>query len=902
MTTVPASRVVIMRQEGKSLVGAASVSYPLSGGTPTPTPTVPGVIAGLTATPGNGQVALSFSAPSSGGAAIADYVYQYKLSSESTWTTFTDGASSAPGATITGLTNGQSYNFRAAAVNSVGQQPTWSNVATSTPASAATVPAVISGLTAASGDGQAVLTFSAPSNGGAAITDYVYQYKLAADSTWTTFADGTSGTTGATITGLTNGQSYDFRAAAVNSVGQQPTWSNIATATPVAPSGFTAGFTLSQFASSDTNRVFQRSSTAGGGSGKGAGTIRVPLSGTVTAGTVGARIRSAANGTTILQAEWNAGTISNGATYVDVPGVDARLDRFFVDLKGVDGAWQLGTVPVAMGDIFGIIGSSTPEKFFTNGTGVPNDALSEFDGGAWADASTTGSGAIALGNQIIADAGVAIGLMDYAVGGTTLAAWATSSNGNYTAFRDAIALVGGKLSGIVVHVGSNDARFESVPSQSDYETKYRALIANIRSEAGQPSLPVFIMGCQRAPLEPLSSDVHWGRARAAEYTLGQDSNVYMASTVVDLEMGGDNVHLSNDAMAVSGQRTARCIGAVNYGTGLEWRNPIILGATAVSATQTDLAIQHFGGTDFLPTSGITGFEVSIDDFATTLAVSAAARQNANTIRLTHASTGGAGVKVRYQWGTNPDVSSAVQDNGAAPRPLQPSPSPVEAAAAAGGNITIHDATSGFAGSNSTTGAGSTVAYSHTVTAGSNRVLIVAIGEEYTGTTAGEPTATYGGVGMTLAGSIVTSGESGWVRTSILYLLNPTVGTADLAITATVSTTKILAASCTLRGAKQQAPEAVVTGMTIDDGSSYSNLITTLTANAMVLDAVTLNNPDTPTAANGQTTASLTLGATGGHTIMLGAKEIATPGANTFGWNVSPNFGRITQVLAAFEVA
>jgi alpha-tubulin suppressor-like RCC1 family protein len=86
----------------------------------------------LSATPGNTQVTLTWSVPSSdGGSAITDYIVQYSTDN-STWTTFDDGVSTSTSATVTGLTNGQQYYFRVAAVNSVGQGPYTSSV-TATP-------------------------------------------------------------------------------------------------------------------------------------------------------------------------------------------------------------------------------------------------------------------------------------------------------------------------------------------------------------------------------------------------------------------------------------------------------------------------------------------------------------------------------------------------------------------------------------------------------------------------------------------------------------------------------------------------------------------------------------------------------------------------------------------------
>lgn len=89
-------------------------------------------------------------------------------------------------------------------------------------------------LSAIPGDGQAVLTWTAPvNNGGADITDYLVEYKLSSEpTTWSTFSDGTSVTTSATVTGLTNSSSYDFRVSAVNSVGAG-TVSSTAVCTPV---------------------------------------------------------------------------------------------------------------------------------------------------------------------------------------------------------------------------------------------------------------------------------------------------------------------------------------------------------------------------------------------------------------------------------------------------------------------------------------------------------------------------------------------------------------------------------------------------------------------------------------------------------------------------------------------
>lgn len=166
-------------------------------------------------TPASTQASLVWQAPSSdGNGAITDYVVQYKVGSS--WVPFVDGTSTNTFAVVTGLTNGTTYSFRVAAVNSAGQSA-YSNVIDALPA---TVPGAATALAANKSGTSATLTWSAPSsNGGSAITDYRVQFKLSSDPSWSTFADAVSATTGAVVTGLASSSTYDFQVSAKNAAG-----------------------------------------------------------------------------------------------------------------------------------------------------------------------------------------------------------------------------------------------------------------------------------------------------------------------------------------------------------------------------------------------------------------------------------------------------------------------------------------------------------------------------------------------------------------------------------------------------------------------------------------------------------------------------------------------------------
>jgi len=165
--------------------------------------------AGVVATPTNGAITLTWSAPTdTGGSALTGYVVEQSTDGGVTWTSAATTAT--PSTTLTGLTNGTTYSYRVRANNSVGSGAA-STVATTTPF---TTPGSPRNVVALSGDTEVVLSWSAPTNsGGSAITGYVVQQSTNG-TTWTTVD--TPAVASTVLTGLTNGATYSYRVFAVN--------------------------------------------------------------------------------------------------------------------------------------------------------------------------------------------------------------------------------------------------------------------------------------------------------------------------------------------------------------------------------------------------------------------------------------------------------------------------------------------------------------------------------------------------------------------------------------------------------------------------------------------------------------------------------------------------------------
>ena len=297
----------------------------------------------------------------------------------------------------------------------------------------------------------------------------------------------------------------------------------------------------------------------------------------------------------------------------------------------------------------------------------------------------------ALANALVAAYNIPVGIIPAAMGGSNLL---TSSGGyphwlnrNAENIYDRSTLYGnslyraheaGGIELIVMNQGENNVSTST--TQEDYLNGMKRLLASYRKDLKNSSLPLFY--CQLGPAKPGSwtaeakDDVMDG-IRAAQLLANDPADgLILAAIEMDLARNSDNLHYMTDSQKIIGARVANAIRWYYDQTADKadyYMGPRITGAQFADARSTmiDVTIAHTGGTDFAPTSGITGFVVR--DGAETIKVTDAARKDASTIRLTLEKVVSTSAQLRYCKGLLPDVSGIVKDNSAMQLPLNITP-------------------------------------------------------------------------------------------------------------------------------------------------------------------------------------------------------------------------------------
>jgi hypothetical protein len=198
-------------------------------------PSVPSAPTAVTATAGNGQATVSWTAPSdNGGSTITKYTVTPYIGSNAQTPVTVTGNPPNTSTTVTGLTNGSTYTFKVSATNGNGTGPDSSPSNSVTPNG---LPGSPTGVTATAGNGQATVSWIAPANnGGSTITKYTVTPYIGSNAQTPVTVTGNPPNTSTTVTGLTNGTTYTFKVSATNGNGTGPDSSASNAVVPSAPS------------------------------------------------------------------------------------------------------------------------------------------------------------------------------------------------------------------------------------------------------------------------------------------------------------------------------------------------------------------------------------------------------------------------------------------------------------------------------------------------------------------------------------------------------------------------------------------------------------------------------------------------------------------------------------------
>jgi outer membrane protein OmpA-like peptidoglycan-associated protein/predicted RNA-binding protein with TRAM domain len=198
------------------------------------------------ASAGDQAITVSFTAPGfTGGVAIS--AYRLVATPTGSGSIVTTTACTSSPCTIAGLVNGTEYTVTAAAINSAGTGTASSASTALTPATAAYA---VSDLAAVAGDTIVNVSWTSltvAQLGGGTFTRYEVYSRVAGTSSWILWTNALTSRTdhSTTVTGLSNGTSYDFRVVAITSANGSQIAGNTAevvqypSSTPSAPRSVT---------------------------------------------------------------------------------------------------------------------------------------------------------------------------------------------------------------------------------------------------------------------------------------------------------------------------------------------------------------------------------------------------------------------------------------------------------------------------------------------------------------------------------------------------------------------------------------------------------------------------------------------------------------------------------------
>lgn len=385
------------------------------------------------------------------------------------------------------------------------------------------------------------------------------------------------------------------------------------------------------------------------------------------------------DGTTVRQAWSSIGAnIVAGGTWSASPTIPQGGKKYRIAVREMNsGGSVIATSAIhesrfGVGDLIIMVGSSTAQTWSRQTTGsADNDIYSTFSVNGWSvRPERTLSSKMAA--RFTAQSGVVVAMGAFGIGGTNLAGstgWLNTSYVNWTNFVAGLQAAGGKFAGLFVAVGSNDAGGGAISSRAVWLASIQQFITNIRTNVGQPNLPVLWSGLNQRTTGNLAAqpevfDANCNLIRMAEIdAMLAEPTRFVVSPSLDLELSSDGVHLSDAGYDAQTDR----IGYVwpEFVAGRLPRGPRVT-AMVYQGNRIRLNLQHANGTDLATFVNPTGFAAyASDGTALTFTVE---KFSSTAIDLVCSANV---TRATYMAGRNPNNTRTIYDNGSTPLPMFP---------------------------------------------------------------------------------------------------------------------------------------------------------------------------------------------------------------------------------------
>ncbi len=246
-----------------------------------------------------------------------------------------------------------------------------------------------------------------------------------------------------------------------------------------------------------------------------------------------------------------------------------------VSVFGGNEIWRMATHPI----------------FDATGTQYPANRDS-----GWVDVSPW----LSFAREILQGAGVPVGLIPAALGGSPLCAWDPGNPDGaflYDNMVNMIAAAGGTVAGMVWYQGCSDTGSEE--TASTYLARFTRFVAAFRTRYGA-NLPVITAQLNRyldATLEPEPERL-WALVREAQRQAACTIPLVGIVPTLDLALS-DGIHTSASGNVMLGQRFARAALGMVYGQDIPWRAVDIAGARFSNAERTAVCLSFLHVVDHL---------------------------------------------------------------------------------------------------------------------------------------------------------------------------------------------------------------------------------------------------------------------------------------------------------------